>query len=248
MSAYSRRVSERWLAVVIFGVTYVLISVRRLSWLRFDRPAAALLGAAATVVAGVLAPRAALDAINGETLLLLFGVMGMGAFLELEGGFERLEAGLVRLARTPLRLLGVLVWAAGLASAFITNDAVCLLGAPVLVRLIARHRLPALPFLLALATGANTGSVATLVGNPQNMLCGELGGLVYREHLALMAPVALVGLALNHGLLWLSYRKSLRGLAFVPVEAVASISREERLTLAVILGSAVVYMLGFNLA
>ena len=194
----------RWSGVALFIITYGLISARRLQWLRFDRPAGALVGAVAFVVFGILTPRQALDSVDGATLLLLFGVMGMGAFLSVHGFFDRAEEGLVRLARTPPRLLGLIVWTAGPLSALITNDAVCILGAPLVVRIIQKHRLTPLPFLLALATASNTGSVATLVGNPQNMLCGLLGGLTYRHHVLLMAPVAAAGLLINHGILrWL---------------------------------------------
>ncbi|MCA9622928.1 MAG: hypothetical protein KC731_28110 [Myxococcales bacterium] len=178
--------------VAIFAVTYVLVSARRIARLGLDRPAATLLGAVACVGLRVLSPDAALAAVDGGTLLLLFGVMGMGAFLVVDGFFEAVEARLLPLARSPRRLLAVIVWGAGLLSAFITNDAVCLLGAPLVVRLVKRARLPPLPFLLALATAANTGSVATLVGNPQNMLCGQLGGLHYLDYLALAGPVAIV--------------------------------------------------------
>src|SRR3954467_13746327 len=97
----------------VFVVTYILISARRFAWLRFDRPAAALLGAVATVVLGVLAPREALAAVDGATLLLLFGMMGMGAFLSLDGFFDEIELRLTRVARTPARLLGWVVWGAG---------------------------------------------------------------------------------------------------------------------------------------
>src|SRR5262245_28176505 len=96
-----------YLGIVVFAVTYVLISSRSLSWLGFDRPAGALLGAVACVVLGVLAPEEALGAIDGATLLLLFGVMGMGAFLHLDGFFEQIETRIVALARTPARLLGL---------------------------------------------------------------------------------------------------------------------------------------------
>ena len=82
-----------WLGVAIFGVTYVLISARRLSWLALDRPAAALLGATACVALGVLDPAQALAAVNGPTLLLLLGVMGMGAYLAVDGFFERCDVG-----------------------------------------------------------------------------------------------------------------------------------------------------------
>src|SRR5690606_6967231 len=127
----------------------------------FDRPAGALLGAVACVAFGVLAPEQALAAVDASTLLLLLGVMGMGAFLAVDGLFEQLEGKLIAIARTPARLLGLLIWGSGLLAAVITNDAVCVLGAPLVVRLIERHRLPPLPYLLALATAANTGSVAT---------------------------------------------------------------------------------------
>jgi len=234
--------------VVIFVLTYALISSRRLGWLGFDRPAGALLGATACVVAGVLRPREALGAVDGATLLLLFGMMGMGAFLSLDGFFDELEQRLARFARTPARLLGLVVWGAGALSALITNDAVCVLGSVLVVRTIRRHELPALPFLLALATGSNTGSVATLVGNPQNMLCGLLGGLSYRSHLALMAPVAVFGLALNHGLLAWAFRRELGRAALGAPGPAGEWSRASKLTLAVIGASAVAYMLGGDLA
>jgi Na+/H+ antiporter NhaD/arsenite permease-like protein len=232
----------------IFAITYVLISARRLPWLRFDRPAAALLGAVATVVLGVLAPSEALASVDGATLLLLFGMMGMGAFLSLDGFFDEIELRLTRVARTPARLLGWVVWGAGVLSALITNDAVCVLGALLVVRTIRRHELPALPFLLALATGANTGSVATLVGNPQNMLCGLLGGLSYRSHLLLMGPVALFGLALNHALLAFVFRRELAAARLAEPALGGVISGRSKLTLAIIALSVVVYTVGGDLA
>jgi Na+/H+ antiporter NhaD/arsenite permease-like protein len=249
--------------IIIFLLTYLLISMRRLSWLRFDRPAGALLGAVSCVVAGVLTPAEALAAVDGATLLLLFGVMGMGTFLVLDGFFAGLESALVSFARTPARLLACIVWGSGVLSAFITNDAVCVLAAPLVVRLIQRQGLPRLPFLLALATSANTGSVATLVGNPQNMLCAALGQLSYPEHLALLGPVAVIALVVNHALLWLCFRAHLSGRALVcaapdqpdqragePDQRAGEplLGRRTVLTLGIILATAVAYTLGAHLA
>jgi Na+/H+ antiporter NhaD/arsenite permease-like protein len=233
--------------IAIFVITYFLISARRLRWLGIDRPAGALIGAVACVVVGVLTPKQALGAIDGATLLLLFGVMGMGAFLAADGFFDQVEGRLVTFARTPARLLGVIVWSSGIVSAFITNDAVCVLGAPLVVRMIQKNRLPALPFLLALATSANTGSVATLVGNPQNMLCGLLGGLSYGRHLALMGPVAIAGLVVNHALLWWMFRRELRGQT-LEARALTPVHPRAKLTLAVIFATAVIYTAGADLA
>lgn len=240
------------LGLIVFAITYVLISIGRLKVLGFDRPAAALLGAVACVVLGVLTPNEALSSIDGSTLLLLFAVMGMGAFLSVDGFFDEAEDWIASRARSQAQLLGLIVWGAGILSAFITNDAVCVLGAPLLVRLIRRLDLPRAPFLLALATAANTGSVATLVGNPQNMLCGLLGHLSYREHLVLVGPVALLGLALNHGLLHVIFRKSLaapvKASAVVSANRPAGSGQRSLITLGVVFATAVVYTFGGNLA
>lgn len=238
---------EPWLGVGIFAVTYVLISARRLGWLRLDRPAGALVGAIACVAAGVLGPEEALEAIDGRTLVLLFGMMGMGAFLGVDGFFERAAVALAGWARTPRRLLAVIVWSCGGLAALVTNDAVCVLAAPLAVELIKRHRLPPLPFLLAVATASNTGSVATLVGNPQNVLCASLGHLAYRDHLLLMAPVALVALAVNHALLVLLFRRDLDGRLEAP-RGPRVVTRPVALTLAVIAATVALYTAGADLA
>ena len=238
-----------WLGIAIFLATYVLISARRLSWLGLDRPAGALLGAVACVAFAVLTPSEAVAAVNGPTLLLLFGMMGMGAFLALDGFFEDVEGALVRVAKTPTRLLGAIVWGAGILSALITNDAVCVLGAPLVVRLIRRHELPALPYLLALCTAANIGSVATLVGNPQNMLCAVLGDLSYAEHLRLIVPLAALCLGVNHGFLWFFFHELLEGKSLrAPAEPAPMLRPRTTVTLGIIAGTAVAYLLGADLA
>ncbi|HEY1098693.1 MAG TPA: SLC13 family permease, partial [Myxococcota bacterium] len=232
--------SASLVGVVIFAITYVLISARRLPWLGFDRPAAALLGGVACVALGVLSPAQASAAIDGDTLILLFGMMGLGAVLANDGFFLGVADRAVDVGKTPARLLGFVVWGSGVLSALITNDAVCVLGAPLIVTIISRHRLPAAPFLLALATGANSGSVATLVGNPQNMLCANLGGLEYGAHLLLAGPLALFALALNHGLLALLYRRELKAAAFVvDVDAEHHDLRPARAAMLVVAGTAV---------
>lgn len=235
------------LGIGIFVLTYVLISARRLSLLGLDRPSGALLGAVLCVALGTLTEDQAIAAVHGPTLLLLLGVMGMGAFLDLDGFFEQLEHLLVHGARSPSILLGKLVWGAGLLSALITNDAVCVLGAPLVVRLVKHQRLPPLPYLLALCTAANTGSVATLVGNPQNMLCALLGNLSYGQHLLLAGPLALLCLGLNHLLLQLFFGHQLAQHALDQSAGRQPLSCRNLLTLAVIGATAVLHTLGASL-
>jgi Na+/H+ antiporter NhaD/arsenite permease-like protein len=236
------------IGAVIFAITYVLISFRRLGYLPLGRPGAALLGAVACVAAGVLPADEALSAVDGHTILLLFGMMGMGAFLDLDGFPDRVEGWVARRIRTRRRLLTMVIWGAGIASALITNDAVCVLGAPIVVALIRTHGLPPAPYLIGLATASNTGSVATLVGNPQNMLCASLGDLGYREHLAVMLPVAVVSLALNHAVVAWLHRADLRGDVARVSARPSLVNRPIAITLGVIVLTTVLYVAGFDLA
>jgi Na+/H+ antiporter NhaD/arsenite permease-like protein len=195
-----------------------------------------------------MTPGEAGAAVDKSTLVLLFAVMGMGAFLSIDGFLDRATPRLIRFARTRRRLLGLVVWGAGLVSAFVTNDAVCVLAAPLVVDVIERWRLPRLPFLLALATGANTGSVATLVGNPQNMLCANLGRLEFATFLLHMGPVAALALLANHLILAWIYRAELEGDLESDPATGPLFTRATMVTLAVIVGTVIVYTAGGNLA
>jgi Na+/H+ antiporter NhaD/arsenite permease-like protein len=237
-----------WKGLLVFSVTYVLVAGRRLRWLALDRPAGALTGAVLAVALGASTAVDAGAAVDKSTIMLLFAVMGMGAFLSLDGFFDRVAPRLGRRAKTKRRLIGAIVWGAGLLSAFVTNDAVCVLAAPLVADLIERWKLPRLPFLLALATGANTGSVATLVGNPQNMLCASLGGLHFARFSLHMAPVAALALAANHAILVALYNRELDGELPLEDATAPMFSRPIVTTLGVIALTVVVYSFGGSLA
>ena len=235
------------LGSVAFGIAYVLIAVRRLRWLRIDRASGAIIGAVLAVAIGSVTPEEAAAAVDHSTLVLLLGVMGIGAFLSIDGFFDRAAVVLVARARTRGRLLAAVVWGAGGLATMVTNDAVCVLAAPLVVQWIVRWKLPRLPFLLALATAANTGSVATLVGNPQNMLCANLGKLRFAPFALHMLPVAVLALAANHTILAFVFRKSLAEA--LPAENVTEpiLTRRSAVTLAVIAGTVAFYVAGAHM-
>jgi Na+/H+ antiporter NhaD/arsenite permease-like protein len=113
------------------------------------------------------------------------------------------EAGVFRLASRavlariadPRTLFVAVVFGAGISSALLVNDTVCLMATPVVLQLVRDARLKPLPFLLALAFGANAGSAATPTGNPQNMLVATLGHVSYGRFTGLLALPALASLA-----------------------------------------------------
>jgi Na+/H+ antiporter NhaD/arsenite permease-like protein len=199
-------------ATVIFAITYVLISGRQLKILPLNRPAAALLGAVLMVCTGVMTPERAYRAVNYDTLVLLLGMMLISAYLYLAHFFEWAADVVLNFSRTPQRLLLYLTLISGILSALLVNDMICLMLTPLVVAVIRRGRLPLLPFLIALATSANIGSVATLVGNPQNIIIGHFSHISFAEFARSLAPAAIVGLAINFGIVSLGFHNVLRGV------------------------------------
>jgi len=200
---------DRLIALVAFAGTYLGLALGRLPFFRVDRTGVAIIGGAIVVVSGLLPWDRAVAAVDAHTLVLLFGMMIVAAYLRLSGFFHLVTYAAVRRAHTPVGLLALIIVAAGVLSALFVNDVVCLVMAPIVLDLVRRLRLPPVPYLIALATAANVGSVATLTGNPQNMLVGSFSGISYRAFLLREAPVAVIGLALVFGVIWLAYRRRL---------------------------------------
>jgi len=200
---------DRLIALVAFAGTYLGLALGRLPFFRVDRTGVAIIGGAVVVVSGLLPWDRAVAAVDAHTLVLLFGMMIVAAYLRLSGFFRLVTYAAVRRAHTPVGLLALIIAAAGVLSALFVNDVVCLVMAPIVLDLVRRLRLPPVPYLIALATAANVGSVATLTGNPQNMLVGSFSGISHRAFLLREAPVALIGLALVFGVIWLAYRRRL---------------------------------------
>lgn len=236
-------------ALLIFALTYALIAARRLGILHVARPAAAAAGAAACVLAGLLTPAQAYASIDGDTIILLLAMMLLGAGLDQAGFFDWSAAVALRAARTPQRLLTVFVYSTGLLSAFLVNDAVCFLVAPVLVRVIRRLQLGPTLFLMALATSANIGSVMTIVGNPQTMIVGSLAELSFRDYFFVMAPLGIVCLGLNRLLLPRFYPWRPRAEAFdAPFDDADELPTDFRHTMVAQLHAGMLLRCGISLA
>ncbi len=208
-------------ALVVFAITYALISGRRLAWLPIGRPAGALLGAVLMVMLGVLTPAQAYadGVLSHDTLGLLLGMMIICGYLE-EGGFFGWSAALVDAhVRSPRVLLWATAVLSGGLSALLVNDTVCVVLTPILLKVVHRRKLPMLPYIIALGFGSNVGCALTLTGNPQNMLVGTYSGipfLTFAAWMALPVLVAMVALLLLLSLLFRAQLASLPLLADAP--------------------------------
>jgi Na+/H+ antiporter NhaD/arsenite permease-like protein len=198
---------DRLAAAVIFAASYVALAIGRIPGLAIDRAGVALVGAALMVGSGALPLDAAYRAIDLDTLTLLLGMMIIVANLRLSGFFATAGGWVMRRARRPLALLLAVTAIAGLFSAFLVNDAVCLVLAPLVTELTLALRRNPVPYLLAVAMASNIGSTATITGNPQNMMIGTLSHIPYPSFTAALAPVALFGLLLTIVLIALLHRR-----------------------------------------
>ena len=201
-------------ALVIFIITYLFIGLRQIPRLHIDRPAGALVGAVLMIVFGVLTLDEAFAAIDMHTLLLLLGMMIITVYLRHAGFFELMADKILSLSKTPLQLLVFVTVSSGLLSALFVNDTICLLYTPIILGVTIQLGVNPMPYLLALATSSNIGSVMTVTGNPQNMLIGIYSKIPYLSFLRALFPVALAGLAVVIAVIWFVYRKEMAGEAF----------------------------------
>ncbi|TRC96776.1 anion transporter [Mesorhizobium sp. WSM4303] len=181
-------------ALLILILTYAGVAIGRIPGLRLDRAGIALLGGAAMIAIGTLSMEDAYRAINFDTITLLLGMMIVVAHLKVSGAFRALGAYAIEHAHAPFMLLVMVTLLTGILSAFLVNDAICLVMAPIVVHVTRVINRNPIPYLIATATASNCGSVATITGNPQNMVIGALSGISYPAFSAALAPVALFGL------------------------------------------------------
>ncbi len=196
-------------AAIIFVLTYLLITVQKIPGIKLDRPAGVSIGAILMVLAGVLTLDEAYAFIDLDTLAFLLGMMILIAYLGLSGFFELVASWIVRVSGNTSRMLFLVVFSSGILSALFVNDTICLLFTPIVLAATKTVGVNPVPFLIAVATASNIGSVATVTGNPQNMFIGIRSGIPFLTFLAKMLPISLIGLFLNYALIRLFYRKEI---------------------------------------
>ncbi len=196
--------------LICFLITYFGLALGRLPGLRIDRAGIALVGASAIMALGLLGFSDAVNAIDFDTLALLFGMMIVVGFLHRAGFFASLTDWLLTLVKSSYGLLAMTMLLSGFLSALLVNDVVCLALTPLIVRLARQRGFDPVPHLIALAIASNIGSVATLTGNPQNMMIGGFSGIGYVRFASKLTPVALLGLLLAYVITLLVFRRSLQ--------------------------------------
>jgi Na+/H+ antiporter NhaD/arsenite permease-like protein len=203
---------------IIFLATYFVLAVGSLPGFRIDRTGAAVIGASAMLAFDVLTLEEAYRAIHFETILLLFGMMIVVANLRLSGFFAVISRWAAGSAHSPIALLAAVALVSGALSAFFVNDTMCLVMTPLVLEIADRLKRNPVPYLLCVAMASNAGSVATITGNPQNMMIGSFSGIAYADFARALAPVALAGIALTVAVIAIAYRAEFRAARRIEID------------------------------
>ncbi len=194
------------IAAVIFILTYAGVALGRIPGLMLDRTGIALLGAIAMVLFGVESIPQATQAVDVPTILLLYALMIVSAQLRLGGFYTWVVLQSTAWLKHPRIFLMIMMILSAVLSAVLANDIVCLAFTPVLALSLYSANMNPVPFLLGLAVSSNIGSAATIIGNPQNMLIGQMGKLHFGQFLRWCGPPSLLSLIAGYGIICWFYR------------------------------------------
>ncbi|MEM3252543.1 MAG: SLC13 family permease [Thermoplasmata archaeon] len=202
-------------ALIIFLFTYVLISLRRFKLLNFERPATALFGAMLMIIFGIITPAEAFNSIDLNIIFLLLGMMIIVSSIGSTGFFTYISVQIVRHSKTGLQfLIYIMVITAGLSALFL-NDAVVLFLTPIIIESTRMIKVNPVPYLLSEIFAANIGSVATLIGNPQNVYIAIHSSLSFGGWLMVLGPVAIISLIVAIIIIYAIYKKDIN----VPIKS-----------------------------
>jgi len=168
-------------SLIIIILTLVGVAIGRYPVFRMNRATIVLVGSTILIITGAISLDHAYKAIDLDTIVLIFAMMILNINLRIAGFFSLITSSITKLAGTPLQLLLLVIFTSGILSALFLNDTIVLMLTPLILEIVIALRLNPMPYLMALATAANIGSAATIVGNPQNMLIGTSSGISFND-------------------------------------------------------------------
>jgi Na+/H+ antiporter NhaD/arsenite permease-like protein len=199
-------------SIIVLLVVFILIAIRQIGRFRLQIWQAMLLGALTVLLTGQISPAEALKAINLDVILFLFGMFVVGQALEESGYLSHLSSRLFGRAKTVDSLLLLILFGAGLLSAFLMNDTLAIIGTPVMLQIARKTGIRPKLLLLSLAFSVTIGSVMSPIGNPQNLLVAINGNIPnpFITFLRYLAVPTLINLFLTYLILKFFYRGHLK--------------------------------------
>lgn len=194
--------------IAIFFIVFYLMITEKV-----PGPWATMIGGLIMALVGIINEEDALEAISErlEILFLLIGMMIIVHLVSETGVFQWFAIKVAQLVRgEPFRLVVLLAIVTALCSAFLDNVTTILLMAPVSILLAKQLRLDPFPFIITEVMSANIGGLATLIGDPTQLIIGAEGNLGFNEFLLNTAPVAVLSMILLITNVYLIYGKNMK--------------------------------------
>ena len=180
---------------IILAASFILIFTETLHG--FHRVKIAMAGAAVMLVVGQMygfySPEEAFEAVDWNVVFLLGSMMAVVAIMVNTGGFEVLAANIGRIAKgRQFLLLALLGTAVTVISLLLDNVTTVVIFGPLIVLICQKMKVSAIPYLLAAALLSDTGGVATLVGDPPNLMIGSAFDIAFMPFAYKMFPIVFV--------------------------------------------------------
>ena len=170
-------------ALIIFFLVYLGMILGCWPGLALDRTGIALLGAIAFIELQGISISQAASYVDLSALSILFSFMIISAQFYYSGFYTHIIERMEKWKLTASQLLFVVIFISASLSAVLINDIVCLALTPLIIKVCFRKKLNPIPFLIGLACSSNIGSAMTLVGNPQNLLIGQVLNIPFIQYL-----------------------------------------------------------------
>jgi Na+/H+ antiporter NhaD/arsenite permease-like protein len=188
--------------LTVLILTYAGIALGRVPGLQINRTGIALLGAIAMMIFGGVTTSEAVGYVNWSTVFLLFGFFVISAQLRLSGFYHLVAGGISNRLGHPVQFLLVLMAMTAGLSAFLNHDIVCFVFTPIVGAALLGRGMNPVPFLVALAIASNVGAAATLIGNPQDMMIGQVAHLNFGQYLLWSIVPVTFALGGSFGIIW----------------------------------------------
>ncbi len=134
--------------------------------------------------------------VDWQTVATLAGLLMVTKALELSGFLMWLAHRIVRSVRTERSLAMLLIVFAAVLATWLTNDVALFVAVPLVVSLQRLTPLPMKRLVICLAIAVNAGSIATPLGNPQNLFLWQRSGASFGRFVLELGPLALITMAM----------------------------------------------------
>jgi Na+/H+ antiporter NhaD/arsenite permease-like protein len=203
-----------YLNLIVILLSLFGIAIGSFPKFRMNRATISLVGASALIIINEMNLKKAVSFIDIDTIILIFAMMIININLRLAGFFNIIANKVIAYSKTPRQLLIILTFSSGILSSLFLNDTIVIMFTPMIIEIVIHFKRNPIPYLIALATSANIGSAATIVGNPQNMIIGIQSGISFSEFMFYMFPISLVCLFLVVIVISIIYKKEFTNQKF----------------------------------